>query len=790
LVQLESVNRLSQPWRDAFRSLRRRPVLAATAAVVLSLGIAAVTTIFGVTSGVLFRPLPYADPDRLVFVLGGEPPGSDLLPLSRAEFALARNEARSVRGLAALTEDVALVGTGRAARSSRGLRVSSRLADTLGVGVRLGRLPEPGDASTGADPVVLGSSFWARELEADPAVVGRAIVLDGQPVRVAGVLSDAASLKPVLGFEPAWWRFLDERQPGPGGRRLMAIGRLAEGATLESAGAELRLLASRLAKESGATPGWTMRVWPVRDRIDPVAYVLVGLLLAAILGIVCLNAGALLLTRALAREREVAVRLALGAGRRDVFGQLVAEGVLVGLLGGALGLALTSAAAGLVRDLASGTNAEAAVFDVDAWVWTAAAVASLAGGVLAGLVPATYWVRQEPESILKEGAHGATATSRSRRLRNLLIASEVALSMALLSQAGLALQSLRGLLAADRGFDAGRALTARLSFGRGDPASAAAEVLQRVRAVPGVRDAAFGTALPTGAPMQPYRAVDAGPAAEGGQARVAGVSPGYFATLGIPLRAGRDFTAADASGGALVAIVNEELASRLGNPVAVLGGALEVGGVRRTVVGVVGAVRNPPLALRPRPEIYVPWAPGGEAHLIADTGLDRPLSLAPELAAALRAADLGEPPATVRSLDGVLGANMGVIRLGTLLLALVALGAAAITAAGTYGVASSLVLLRTREMGIRLALGAEPAGIRRLALRQGLRPVVAGLAAGVVAAAALGRLLSSRVYGLRPLEPAVLAIAVLAFVAVVVPACYLPARRATRVDPAVTLRCE
>jgi putative ABC transport system permease protein len=784
------MNRLSRPWSDAVRSLRRRPVLAASAAAVLSLGIAAVTTIFGVTSAVLFRPLPYADADRLVFVLGSEPPGSDVLPLSASEFELASDAARSLRGLAALTEDVALLGTGPAARTRRGLRVSPSLAETLGVPIRLGRVPDPGDASAGADPVVVGHAFWLRELEGDPAVVGRTIVLDGQPVRVAGVLSEAAGLKPVLGFEPAWWRFLDEGHAAPGRRRLFGIGRLASGSTLDSAGAELKLLASRTAREPGTKAGWTLQVAPVRDRIDPVAYALVALLVAAILGVVCLNTGALLLSRALAREREIAVRLALGAGRWDIVGQLVAEGVLVGLLGGALGVALTTAAVGFVRDLAAGTNAEALVFEVDAWVWAAAAAASLLGGLAAGLVPAMYWVRQQPESVLKEGAHGATATPRSRRLRTLLIASEVALSMALLSQAGLALQSLRGLLAADRGFEPGRVLTGHLTLGARDPASAAADVLRRVRAVPGVRDAAFATALPTAAPLQAYRAVGGQPGTEGGQARVAAVSPAYFGTLGIPLHAGREFTADDAAGSAPVAIVNEELASLVGNPAAVLGAILEVGGARRTVVGVVGAVRNPPLSLRARPEVYVPWSPGGEVQLFAATTLDRPLALAPALASAVRAAELGEPPQATASLESVLAADMGVIRLGTFLLALVAFGAVAITAAGTYGVTSALAHLRTREVGVRLALGAEPAGIHRLVLGQGLRPVLAGLVVGSTAAVALGRLLSSRVYGLRPLEPAVLALAALAFVAVVAPACYLPARRATRVDPAVTLRCE
>ena len=779
--------RLWQALREAFRSLRRRPLFAATAATVLSLGIAAVTTIFGVTSGILFRPLPYADPDRLFFVLGAEAMGSALRPLSPAEFALVRDEARSFRSLAAVAEDEALLGTGRDARGRRGVRVSANLAETLGgPRVRLGRLPDPGDGSAGA--VVLEHAFWAHELAADSSLVGRTIVLDGRPVPVSGVLAPGAGLKPLLGFEPAWWRFRGESEASGQGRRLVGIGRLADGASRSSAASEVALLASRLGPSPGRQSGWTLRVSPARDRIDPVAYALVALLLAAILGVACLNAGALLLARAFARGREVAVRLALGAGRRDVAGQLVAEGVLVGLLGGGPGLALTFGAVGLVRDLAAGTNAEALAFDVDVWVWAAAAAASLAAGVVAGLVPAAYWTRQEPESILKEGAHGATATPRRRRLEKLLIASEVALSMALLSQAGLALQSLRGLLSADRGFQPARVLEVRLSF-PAQPSPAVGEVLSRVRAVPGVRDAAFASALPADAPLQPYRVVDRASDPQSGQARVAAVSPGYFGTLGIAIRAGRDFTAADSSGAA-VAVVNEELAGRMGGGASALGSIVEVAGARRTVVGVAGTVRNPPLSIQPRPEVYVPWTPGGEGHLFANTTLDQPLALAADLAAALPATGLAEPPATVRSLASVLAADMGVIRLGTLLLAFVALGAVAITAAGTYGVVSSLLVLRTREMGVRLALGAAPSGIRRLALVQGMRPVAVGLFVGAAAALGLGRLLSSRVYGLRPLEPGVLALTVLAFVAVVLPACYVPARRAMRVDPAVTLRCE
>jgi hypothetical protein len=342
------MGRFWPPLYFAFRSLRRRPAFAAACAAVLSLGIAAVTTIFGVTSGVLLRPLPYSESDRLAFVLGSEPPGSEVLLLSATELALVREEARSFHSVAGVTEDVALVGTGTDARSYRGIRASSRLAETLGVGVRIGRVPEPGDESAGADPVVVGEALWLRELGADHAVVGRTIVLDGEPVRVAGVLAPGARLKPILGFEPAWWRFLSESEASgslPRGRRLIGIGRLSDASSLESAAAEAELLASRLASP-GAKPGRTLRVAPVRDTIDPVAYALVALLLASILGIVCLNVGALLLARALARGREIAVRLALGAGRRDVFGQLVAEGILVGLLGGVLGLALTFGAVG------------------------------------------------------------------------------------------------------------------------------------------------------------------------------------------------------------------------------------------------------------------------------------------------------------------------------------------------------------------------------------------------------------------------------------------------------------
>jgi len=498
----------------------------------------------------------------------------------------------------------------------------------------------------------------------------------------------------------------------------------------------------------------------------------------------------MLLAGALARAREMAVRLAVGAERRDVFGQLVAEGVLVGLLGGGLGLVLTFGAVGLVRDMAAGTNAEALSFEVDAWVWAAAAVASLLAGVLAGLAPALYWLRQEPESLLKEGAHGATASPRSQRMKGLLIASEVVLSMTLLSQAGLTVQSLRGLLSLERGFAAARVLTARLSFRPGDSTGEADEIQRRVQGLPGVRSAAFATAIPASAPFEPYRVEGAGPAEGSGRARLTAVSPGYFEALGSPFRAGRDFTTADVSGGALVTIVNDTLASRRGAEAEALGAVIEIAGVRRTVVGIVGTVRNAPLQVQARPEAYVPWQPAGDAHLFADTRLDQPLALAGDLAAVLRTAGLAEPPGTVRSLESTLSADMGVIRLGTILLGLVALGALLLTAVGIYGVASSLVVQRTREIGVRLALGAGPAEILRLVLKQGLRPALAGIIVGAPASLALGRLLASRVHGLRPVEPALLAGTGLAFVAVVAFACYLPARRATRVDPAITLRCE
>jgi hypothetical protein len=288
----------------------------------------------------------------------------------------------------------------------------------------------------------------------------------------------------------------------------------------------------------------------------------------------------------------MAVRLALGAGRRDVFGQLLAEGVLVGLLGGVLGLVLTLGAVHLVRNLAAGTNAEALEFEVDAWVWAAALAASLLAGVLAGLAPALHWLRQDPEPLLKEGAHGATASPRSQRLKRLLIAAEVALSMALLSQAGLALQSLRGLLALDRGFEARGALTWRLAFPPGDASARAEELLRRVLGRPGVRAAAIASALPAAAPFEPYRIDGEGPADESGRARYAAVSPGYFDALGIPLRTGRGFAATDAAG-SLVAIVNDTLGRRRPPGATALGSVVEIAGTRHPADGGRGRGNGP-----------------------------------------------------------------------------------------------------------------------------------------------------------------------------------------------------
>jgi putative ABC transport system permease protein len=629
------------------------------------------------------------------------------------------------------------------------------------------------------EPVLLGDELW-RDLGAPPAA-GQTLVLDGRACTVVGVLAADVRLKPVLGFEPAWWRPLaGAHEP------VLGLARLRESSSIEEARAQLAVIAARL-PSTGRGPAWTLRAEPVRGTIDPVARVIVALALAAILGIACLNVGNLLLSRALSRGRELGMRRALGATRGDVRLELLAEGVLLGLLGGVIAVGGSFAAMRLLQRAAAATNAEALSFEFDAWVWGAALLAGLLGGLLAGLAPALHGSREEPGRLLKEGLPGATASRSRQRAKRILIASEVALSLTLLSQAGVAIQSLRRLLALERGFRPHGVLVATVEGARGgdDAASRRAlarEVLARAASVPGVRAVALASALPARGAFERYRAGE-GPGASG-RARLAAVSPGYFEALRIQCRAGRTFAEADDAGGTPVAIVNDTL------PLA-LGSTVEIAGSIRTVVGIVSTLRNPPLQVTARPEIYVPWAqaPTAEAHLLVATSFGRPLTIAGPLMSSLSDAG-GDRVGAARALEDVLSADMGVIRIGTILLALVALGALTLTAVWTYGVVSYLTGQRTREIGIRMALGAGRGAILRLVLTQDLRPVLVGTAAGLAGSIAVGRVLSSRVYGLQALDPVLIGAVGALFLGVTGLACWLPARRATRVEPATALRCE
>ena len=433
--------RIGLVLRHALRGLRGRPAFTILNAAVLAVGIAGVTTIAGLVGGLLLRPLPYAHAERLVLVLGGDRAGGGAQTLSGAQLALLREQARSFERLAALADDPAVVGRDADARLGRGLRVAGDLGATLGAGLRVGR-PLPEDAGD-AGAVVLGHSFWRDRLDGREDVVGRTLFLDGRPATVAGVLATSARLKPVLGFEPDWWRPLTAEDARDGPSRALALARLRRGVDAAAAEAELAVLSRRLAA-GGGDADRSLRVTPLRAGVDPVARVLVMLVLAAILGIVCLDVGSVLLAGALAREREIAVRLALGAGRGVVAAQLLLEGLLLGLLGGAVGWGLTRAAARALAALSAGTNAEALAIDFDGWLQGTALVVSLAAGLLAGVAPALHARRVRCAVLLNEGVAPASGTPRARRLRALLVAGQVALSLTLLTQAGLALSSLDG----------------------------------------------------------------------------------------------------------------------------------------------------------------------------------------------------------------------------------------------------------------------------------------------------------------------------------------------------------
>ena len=805
---------LLQDLRYAVRSLMRRPAFAAVVVLTLALGIGANTAIFSVVNAVLLRPLPYADPERLVMAWGRYPEfgrTSTSLP----DFVDWKAGATSFAQMAALHNSVFnLTGDGEPEQLTAD-RVSANFFPTLGVRPQLGRtfLPEEEKVGGDDDVVVLSHAFWQRRFGGDPRIVGREVTLSGRPFTVIGVAPrDFRFLRDVDVWAPA-------RLDTAGNRRaeyLTVFGRLKPGVTVQQAGAELAGVVKRLGEQYPETNG-TIQSEVIGMKDDLVGDVRPALLVftgavGLVLLIACANVANLLLARAAAREREVAVRIALGAGSGRLVRQLLTESVVLSVIGGAAGLVLASLAVSSLR--ASGTEILPRLGEVrvDVVVALFALLLAVVTGLLFGLAPALRLrggsggaLHDALHDALREGARGAGGGAVTR-LRNALVLGEVAVAVVLLVGAGLLIRSFDKLNRVDPGFNPRGVLTYGVILPRaryGDVAAVPAvydRLLERTRQIPGVRHAAVSTTLPMEGTgywtfnIEGKQAVEGGP---GQDLQPFDVSPEYFRALGIPLRSGRLIEPTDAPGAPRVAVVNEELVKRYfagKDPIGAritYGNPEDTAAVWWTVVGVVGTVAQEGLKAKPYAQMYRPIAQAPSRGLwVSMRTAGDPLAAATAARAALKAVDAELPLNDMQTMEQRVADSLAQPRVSVTLLSVFAAVALALAAVGIYGVVSYAVAQRTREIGIRMALGAKAGDVLRLVVRQGMLPAVAGLALGLAGALAATRAMASLLYGVEAADPMTFALVAVFLAAVALVATYVPARRATRVAPTEALRYE
>ncbi len=796
---------LGQDLRYAARQLRSNPGFTLAAIVTLALGIGATTAIFTVVRSVLLRPLPYPDAGRIMRVYQVSAQQNDM-PFSPPNYVDLRNQSRSFSHLGAAAGATVILTGGEPERLDA-VYASEPFLAALGVRPRHGRLLEAADEVSGAPPVALLShGLWQRRFGSDPGIVGRALTINDTLRTVVGILPPGVE-HPLAGDVWLPLQFEPDEMNQRFSMYLDVVARLAPGVRAQQAQAELDTLAryiEPLLPEK--MPGFGVRATPLHEATVGEVRSTLLLLLGAV-GFVwliaCANVANLMLSRAVGREREWAVRAALGAGRARLAAQLLTEGVLLALLGGAAGLLVGRwCVTGLLAMRPSNLPRLQEVA-LDPAVFAFAALISIAAGLLFGLTPALRVARPAAGEALKSGAQ--TSGLPHARMRGALVVLQLSLSLVLLAGAGLMLRTLWKLHSTPPGFDARNVLVADIFLPPGkystDPQRAAFldKALNELRALPGVESAGATTNLPlSGTGMDYGLLIEGRPNPEGDDIRSANfrpVSAEYLSLMRIPLRAGRSIEGRDIAGAPEVVVINEAMARRFwpgDNPI---GQRIRIARGRepawREIIGVVGDIRHEGLHLAPRAEMYVPFAqqPMRFLRLAVRTAGD-PRALAGALRQAVWAVDPDQPVSRVRTMEDVVAASISETRFyGSLLGAFAAL-ALGLAAVGIYGVMSYAVASRTREIGIRLALGAQRGGIFRLVMARGARLAAFGIALGTGGALAATSGLEKLLYGVTPTDAATLAsVAVLlAFVALL--ACWLPARRAMCVDPAIALRYE
>jgi putative ABC transport system permease protein len=797
--------------RYALRALRRAPGFTLAVILTLALGIGANSAVFSVVHNVLLRPLPYGDPERLVTIYGRYPEfgrTSTSLP----DFQDLRTGTRSFEEMAArYGSGFVLTGEGEPERVVAD-RVTANFLSTLGVRPVLGRAFLPEEEQVGGDDrvVILSHGYWQRRFGSDEQIIGRQITLSGFPFTVVGVAP--------AGFHFA--RDVDLWAPARADTTLPRraefldlVARLKPGVTVQQADADVAAVLRRMAEQYPATnANLRSEVIGLQDDlvggVRPALFAFLGAV-GLVLLIACANVANLLLARAAVREREVAVRMALGAGRGRLIRQLLTESTVLALLGGVAGLALATWGVAAIRVTSVQVLPRQTEIGVNAVVVVFSLALAAGTGLLFGLVPALRLSRGPLQGALREGSRGSTGGALAR-LRSALVLGEVALALVLLVGAGLLIRSFEKLTKVDLGFEPTGVLTYDLTFPSAKFREAAQlpalydAVLARTRTLPGVRSAALSADLPmSGASYvafsiagRPPRQTRTGAAPEDVQPFA--VSPGYFRTLGIPLRRGRLLEAGDGPQAPSVAVINEEMARRFfddgRDPI---GTRITFGDPANpatnwfTVVGVVGNVAQEGVTAKPYAQLYRPIHQLPSRGVFVSLRTDRDLVLlAPAAREAVRAVDRDLLVDDIQPLESRVTKSIARPRLSVLLLSGFSAIALVLAAVGIYGVVAYTVAQRTREIGVRMALGADPANVQRLVVRQGMRPALVGIGVGLAAALAASRLIASLLFGVSALDPVTFVLVPLFLAAIALLATYLPARRATHVAPTVALQSE
>jgi putative ABC transport system permease protein len=804
--------------RYAFRMLFKNPAFTAAALLAVGLSIGTVTTIFSAVSAVLLRPLPYADPNGVMIIWARfEARGADDTWLSSPEVQDFREQATHFNGFAAMT-DLTLNMTG--AGEPEQLQIvgaSQNLFPLLGVNMVEGRGFAPEEDQEGAGKAaVLSHGFWQRRFGGDRSIVGKALTLDGSPYTVVGVLPADFTIPPPSSVFPAR---VDLYVPFAGAvaknvaqsrdaRNVHVLARLKPGGTPEQAQAEMSTIAARLQQQYPeaypANSGWRLTATPFHEYITRGSRLALLILLGAgifVLLISCINVANLLLARAVAREKEFAVRLSLGASPWKVVRQLLTESLVLAFIGGLIGVALAYWGIGALVSLSPGDIPRLGETRIDGWTLAFTALVLVLTALLSGLAPAWQSRRIDVGKALKDSARASTSGGARGRLRAALMVGQVALVLVLLVGMGLLIKTFLRLQSERAGFAQENVLTLRLPLSQtsypkpADRVSFVDRIIAQLAAAPGVQAAGAVSHLPMSGAVFGSRFEPVGESLRQGEpplpADLRGVTPGYFKALGIPLLRGRTFEETDKADASPVAVIDETLAKRLWADGSAVGRRLKW--IRSEtpleVVGVVGAIKHAGLAEPARETVYFPYAQYSRSTSMsfAVRASGDPIAQAGALRSRVWALDPNQPVSDVRPMQELVLQSIARQRLNMVLLGIFAVVALVLAVVGIYGMVSYVVAQRKREIGIRMALGATPNRIFRLILGQALWLTLAGVGLGLLLSIALTRLMASLLFGVESTDPLTFVSMTLLLTLIVVVASFFPARRAMRVSPAVSI---